>query len=264
MKNNHNRTKKSVAMKNTIKILSLILLLSSCRTDAIKDESLDVNTDTTNDSESSGHKFLSVNETPTKTENVNWQQIQFADLTILLEEIEMGWDEMYLTNNDSVYSTSSDTAYFDLWPGDWFFDKEFKVEQSEFDKIELYEKITFNMAINSNQSIVKEDVPFCVIYNWRAFESEWSQIQLDNYELKFKSNENSTLAEIKFTVEEFKDAVKQHCGIEWYNEIEEIASIDELPSELFTSGYTFKIVAKNSKTGNRIEKFIVFNPPTSC
>jgi hypothetical protein len=253
-------------MKNTVKILSLILLLSSCRTDVPKDESLDVNTNTsaTNDTESSRHKFLSVNETPTKTENVKWQQIQFADLTIFLEEIEMGWDEMYRTKNDSVYSTISDTAYFDLWPGDWFFDKEFKVDQPEFDKIDLYEKITFNMAMNSNSSIVKEDVPFCVIYNWKTFESEWSQIQLDNDELKFMSNEEGTNAVINFTVEEFKAAVKEHCGIDWYNEIKDIKSTDKLPSELFTSSYTFKIVARNSKTGRVVEKFIIFNPPTSC
>lgn len=256
-------TSKLVAMKNTVKILSLILLLSSCRTDVLKDKSLDANTNTPaiNDTESPGHKFLSVNETPAKTENVEWQQIQFADLTILLEEIEMGWDEMYLTKNDSVYSTGSDTAYFDLWPGDWFFDKEFKVEQPEFDKIELYEKITFKMAMNSNRSI---EVPFCVIYDWKTFETEWSQIQLDNDELKFMSNEKGTNAVINFTVEEFKAAVKEHCGTEWYNEIKNIKSIDELPSELFTSRYTFKIVARISKTGRVVEKFIVFNTPTSC
>lgn len=253
-------------MKSTVKILSLILLLSSCGTDVIKDESLDVNTNTsaTNDTESSGNKFLSVNEPSTKTENVKWLQVQFADLTILLEEIEMGWDEMFRTKNDSVYSTISDTAYFDLWPGEWFYDKAFKVEQSEFDKIELYEKITFNMAMNSDGSIVKEDVPFCVIYNWKTLESEWTQIQLDNDELKFMSNEDGTDAEINFTVDEFKTAVKEKCGIDWYNEIKNIKSMDKLPSELFISSYTFKIVARNSKTGRVVEKFIIFNPPTSC
>src|SRR5690606_31836034 len=124
----------------------------------------------------------------------------------------------------------------------------------EFDKIELYERITFKMAMNSNRSIVKDDVPFCVIYNWKTFESEWSQIKLDNDEPKFMSNEEGTNAVINFTVEEFKAAVKEHCGIEWYNEIKDIKSMDKLPSELFTSSYTFKIVARNSKTGRVVEK----------
>lgn len=253
-------------MKNTIKILSLLLLLSSCRTDVLKDESLDedTNTSATNDTESSGHKFLSVNASPTKAENAKWLQIQFTDLTILVEEIDMGWHEMYLTKNDSVYSTTSDTAYFDLWPGEWFYDKKFNVEQSEFDQIELYEKITFNMAMNSNGSIVKDDVPFCLMHSWKTFESEWSLIQLDNDELKFMSNEQGTNAVINFTVEEFKTAVKEHCGIDWYNEIKNIKSMDKLPSELFTSSYTFKIVARNSKTRRIVEKFIIFNSPTSC
>ena len=171
---------------------------------------------------------------------------------------------MHLTGNDSIYITDKDTSYFDLFPGDWFYDKKFKIEQSEFDKIELYEKRSYKMAMNSNGSIVKEDVLFCVIYNWKTFESEWSQIQLDNDELKFMSNEEGTNAVINFTVEEFKAAVKEHCGIEWYNEIKSTKSIDKLPAELFITTYIFKIVARNSKTGDQIEKFIVFETPTSC
>lgn len=178
----------------------------------------------------------------------------------MLEEIEMGWEDMYRTDNDSVYITEKDTAYFDLWPGDWFYDKKFRVEQSGFDKIELYEKIIYKMAMTSNRPI---EVPFCVIYNWKTFESEWSRIQFDD-EPKFSSNEDGIDAVIHFTVEEFKAAVKECCGIEWYNEIRDIKSKDKLPSELFTTMYIFKIVARNSKTGDVIRKFIVFKTPVSC
>lgn len=236
-------------MKNSVKILSFILLLSSC----ISDEK---NVDT----EKPKHAIQLYRSTSDYIETNETQKIHYSDLTILLEKIDMGW-ENNLTGNDSIYLTNKDTAYFHLFPGDWFYDKKFKIEQSEFDKIELYEKISYTMAMNSNRSI---EVPFCVIDNWKTFESEWKQIQLDNNELKFMSNEESINAVINFTVEEFKAAVKQHCGIEWYNEIKNIKSMDQLPSELFITTYTFKIVARKSKTGEIIRKFIVFETPTSC
>jgi hypothetical protein len=118
------------------------------------------------------------------------------------------------------------------------------------------------MAMNSKLTL--EDVPLCVIYNWKTFESKWSQIELDNDTLRFQSNEQEINPVINFTVEEFKKAVKEHCGIEWYNEIKNMKSKEQLPSVLFTTTYIFKIVARNSETGERIEKFIVFEAPTSC
>lgn len=251
-------------MKNSVKILSLILLLASCSTDVDKDENPAAAIHEKDGTESPGHKFLVVNKTPAKTEINRWQQIQFTDVTLLVEEIEMGWYDMYGSDNDSVYTTTSDTAYFDLWPGQWFYDKAFKVVQSEFDQITLYEKITYNMAINSDGSIVTQDVPFCLMYHWKTFESEWSKIKMDQGDFRFKSNENNINPVINYTIEEFKAAVKEHCGEDWYNEIKQIKSMDKLRSELFTSYYTFKIVLRNSATGKSIKKFIVFNPPTSC
>lgn len=248
-------------MKNSIKILSLILLLSSCISEGNNIGKPDKTVKKHVNAEKPKNKIQLFRATSDDVENEMTQKIQYSDLTILLEEIEMGWDNMYLTDNDSIYVTDKDTAYFNLWPGEWFYDKKFKVEQSGFDKIELYEKIIYNMAMKSNRSI---EVPFCVMGNWKTFESEWSQIQLKNDELKFKSNENATDAVINFTVEDFKAGVKEHCGIEWYDEIKNIKSLNKLPSELFTTRYIFKIVARNTKTGEVIKKFIVFEAPTSC
>jgi hypothetical protein len=69
------------------------------------------------------------------------QKIQYSDLTIVLEKIDMGWFSMSPTGDDSIYITDKDTAYFDLWTGEWFYDKKFKIEEPEFDKIDLYEKV---------------------------------------------------------------------------------------------------------------------------
>ena len=169
--------------------------------------------------------------TPDGVENKMSQKIQYSDLTIVMGKIGMGWFSMSPTGDDSIYITDKDTAYFDLWPGKWFYDKKFKIEEPEFDKIELYEKVIYRMAMNSKLTL--EDVPLCVIYNWKTFESEWSQIQLDNDTLRFQSNEEEINPVIYFTVEEFKKAVKEHCGIEWYNEIKNIKSKEQLPFRTF-------------------------------
>lgn len=207
-------------------------------------------------------QFYRASSNSNETNNQN-QIIQFPDLSIILEKIDMNWNDNLL-GIDSIYVTNKDTAYFNLLPGEWFDNKKFKVEPSEFDKIELYEKIVCKMAIQSDGSIVKQDVSLCVIYNWKKFESDWNRVQLDSDELSFKSNENNMDAVINFTVEEFKAAVKDHCGIDWYNEIKNIKTKDKLPAELFISSYIFKMVALNSKTGQRIHKYIVFETPTSC
>lgn len=253
-------------MKNTVQLLLLLLSLVSlfsCSTNQSNDKGVNqkMKISAKKRAQSVSHKFLVVNEAPSHAEITKWQQIHFNGITILVEEIEMGWDDMYGTNNDSIYTTISDTAYFDLWPGEWFFDKTFKIEQTEFDKIELYENVTYNMAINSNLPV---DVPFCVLYDWKTYESGWNKIQLKQDDLKFLTKENELHVKIDFTLEEFKSAVKENCGIEWYNEIKDIKTVDKLRSEIFTSRYTFKIVAKNSRTGRVVKKFIVFNTPTSC
>lgn len=264
--NIHEKHKRSphklVAMKNFVKTLSLILLLLSCISDGKNIEKLEKNCNESIDTKNPENKIQLFRSTSNPVENNETQKIQYSDLTILLEKIDMGWESMSPRGDDSVYVTDKDTAYFDLFPGDWFYDKKFKIEQSDFDKIELYEKIIYRMAMKSK--LTTEDVPFCVIYNWKTFESEWSQIQFKNDELKFRSNEEKINPVISFTVEEFKAAVKENCGIEWYNEIKSIKTRNQLPSELFTTTYIFKIVARNSKTGDIIEKFIVFETPTSC
>lgn len=248
-------------MKNYINILSLLLVLTSCnwgedhaeKSDSMSKKSIEI--------KRPRNTLQPYRAFSNDNERTGTQIIQYSDLTIVMEKIDMGWDDMDDWENDSIYTTDKDTAYFNLFPGEWFYDKKFKVEQSEYDKIELYEKVSYEMAMHSNQEI---DVPFCVIYNWKTYESEWNKIQLDKNELKFMSNEEWIDAEIHFTVEEYKSAVKDRCGIEWYNEIKHIKSIEKLPSELFTTSYIFKIVAQNSKTGGQIVKYIVFNTPTSC
>lgn len=249
-------------MKKIISILISAFSFFSCKTDTAEVQKTPKKVKEVIVEEPRMKRFLAVNDNYTdQPSEPKWIKIIYADVTIAIEAMEMGWNSMFRTKNDSLYKADSDTAYFDLWPGDWFFDKLFKIENPEYDEIELYEKNISHFALNSNRII---EVPFCVLSNWKRFETNWARIQFTDNEYKFNSSKDETEIDIDFDITEFKAAIKDNCDEKWFEEFKNVQTKKGLKSEIFTSQYIFKIVMRNSKTGKSIKKFIVFNTPTSC
>ena len=196
------------------------------------------------------------------TNNLNDDvEVKFSNLSILLKDIDMSWKDEY-NINDNIYETKKDTAFFYLNPGDWMYGKSFKIEQTTFDEIELYEQIEVKIAIETKREL---EVPICILEDWKGYTSKWKKNQIDKKDLKFPIDQEKTEDHpISFTLDEFKLAVEKHCGIEWLNEIRNIESLNKLPTSFFTTRYIYKIKLKNSKTNEVVEKFIVFYTPTSC
>lgn len=194
------------------------------------------------------------------SDSVNYIELQFSDVSIFVEEMEMGWDDKYVTGNDTIYKVKSDTAFLDVFIGDWFFDKRFYIPPSEFDQVRLFEKSIDHIAVSSEQTM---EVPFCVLTSLREWESEWSEVSLEEG-YKFSSENKTTEVEIDFSIEEVRDAVGENCGERWVEEFTEYATLKEMGYEIFTSQIIFKMVLTNSVTGNEVEKLIVFYTPTSC
>lgn len=249
-------------MKKIILILIGAISFFSCKTETPEVEETPEKVKEVIIEEPLAKRFLAVdNEDTDQPSETKWIKIRYADVIIAIEAMDMGWDSMFRTKNDSLYKTDSDTAYFDLWPGDWFFDKLFKIENPEYDKIELYEKNISHFALNSNRII---EVPFCVLSNWKEFETDWARIQFTDNEYKFNSSEDETEIDTEFDINEFKVAIKDNCDDKWFEEFKNVQTKKGLRSEIFTSQYIFRIIMRNSKTGKSIKKFIVFNTPTSC
>lgn len=227
-------------MQITFKILIICFLLFSC------------NQQTKHQSES-----IIEDEIKKSTNNII---IKFTDLTISINDIEMSWED---DSNvlDNIYETKKDTAFFNLFPGDFMFEKTFNIEQIDFDEIELYGQYEIKVGIESKQEI---EVPFCVLENWKSYTSEWVKFKINERDLKFPIIEEKNVDPIIFTVDELKLAVERHCGANWLNEIKSIKSIDKLPTSFFITKYIYKLKARNSKTNERIEKLLVFYTPTSC
>ncbi|WP_374175111.1 hypothetical protein [Flavobacterium tructae] len=200
-----------------------------------------------------------------KKENINNNmKVKFSDLTILvkdlIKEVEMDWRNES-DQDDYTYRAEKDTVYFNLIPGDWMFDKTFKIEQTEFEEIELYGQIEVKIGIETEREI---EVPLCVIDNWKSYRSEWRKLKINQEDLKFIYFDESADPPIKFTIDELKIAVEKNCGAEWFDDIKNIKSLEKIDTSFFTTKYIYKIRAKNSKTNQIVEKYFIFNTPTSC
>lgn len=188
-------------------------------------------------------------------------QIKFPDLTVSLKGIQLFWWENGGWNYDGIYETEKDTAYFDLNPGEELFEKSFGIEQPEFDILELYGQFEMKVSLDTEREL---EVPVCILGNWKGYTSKWKKLKIDKKDLKLGTLDDHVDNPINFTLDEFKDAVEKHCGPEWLNDIKNINTLDKLPFDYFTTKYIYKMKVRNSKTNQVIEKFMVFNTPTSC
>ena len=160
-----------------------------------------------------------------------------------------------------MYKPKSDTAYIDLFPGVSVDELKFKIENPEYDDVELFEKIVYHVSMDSKRDM---EVPVCIMSNWKKFESKWNRIKIDPTNPMFNTNEDNVKPMINYTKDEYLTAVKEHCGNDWWNEIKSISSVEKMPSDIFLSYHLFKVVLRNSKSGKTKEKFVLFYTPTSC
>ncbi|MBL4702889.1 MAG: hypothetical protein JKY54_00065 [Flavobacteriales bacterium] len=159
-------------------------------------------------------------------------QIKFNELTILLENIEMGWDDQ--DSFDDRSCEVDEIAYFNLYMGDWMYGKRIQIMEEEFDDIQIYVQEVIHVAMNSSREI---EVPFCVLTDWKSITSEWTKIEQTNDQMIFNSQDKIYTDSIPYRLEQFKKAVRKSCGEKWYKEISQIESLEDLPATEFTSRY---------------------------
>jgi len=188
-------------------------------------------------------------------------KIKFADLTVLLKDMNVFWWEDDGNYQDNMYETEKDTVYLYINPGDEVFEKPFRIEQTAFDIIELYGQFEIRVSLKTEREL---EVPVCILDGWKGYTSKWKKFKIDKKDLKFGIIDEKADYSINFSLDEFKLAAEEHCGSEWLNDIKHIDAVDKLPTDFFTTKYIYKIKVRNSKTNKVTEKFIVFNTPRSC
>jgi len=242
----------------SIASLAILISCNSSKDDSQIDSSEQKSTEVSEDDPSTDDNEVN-EETPDE-----WDEIHFTDLILQIEHIDMGW----MDNEREYYDPSGDyvcqykgIAYFDLYPDDWMDDKRMKVKGSDFEIIELYVQEVNEIGIDSKRL---REVPFCLISNWKKSVSEWMPLDPDEAGFKFYYSDEVDTKPIPLELEELKNAIKNSCGEDWFDEFAEVESLDEMPVSEFVSQYNYKIVFRNTNSGDLVEKIIAFFTPTSC
>ncbi|MFT5780370.1 MAG: hypothetical protein ACI837_003332 [Crocinitomicaceae bacterium] len=239
----------------TIAIIVTFTLFYSCKEDSWKPPMND--------------KFITINQPAIPTESTDlvtdqeddakWTDIEFSDVTVSLKEVDLQWYD----TKDNGYLIDGDTAVLYLMPGDWIYSKIFKIQIEGYDEVDVYEMFENHMSITTQREM---EVPMCVLKTWKSYRSVWSKLTVVEPNLLFESNDGQLHDEgrFPFSLEEFKEMVGVHCGPEWQQEIMSKRRLKDIDCQLFTTSFSYKVFARNSKTGKSIERILVFNSPTSC
>jgi len=241
-----------------LKTILLLLIIAGCSEE--QQESVDeadlIQADTMDFYEPDQHI---VQEEPIEEQEDNSIEIRFDGMTVITEYIDMYWEGK--SHKDKRFCTVGTLAEFDLHPGDWMFDKAFRVKEDHFTDVKLYHSIAVELSIDSDRII---EVPFCVLSKLGVHLSEWREVQLPDDTLRFMADEEYETRPFEYDLNAFKEALPESCGDGWAEEFAHVQDLSELEIEEFTSEYFFKIVATNTITGETIERIIGFFTPTHC
>lgn len=148
--------------------------------------------------------------------SIDWQEIRFSDVSLFVERMEGYWDDDIEGMDDPIYFANKDTLYFDLFPGEWFYDKSFRFEDDNIVDVKLYHRDVNHIGINSNQIM---EVPFCVLNDLREWTSEWKEVSLVDG-LKLNEADGLSQPNLNVTPEEIRERVQSNCGERWVEEFE--------------------------------------------
>lgn len=188
-----------------------------------------------------------------------WIQVEMNAITFLFEKIDMSWGT---TNSDDEQRCSfQDTAFFDLWPGDWMEDKIIKVKGDKFEITGMFVQEVTAIGVDSERII---EVPYCVLAGWKKSTSSWLPVEPTNNVFRFKTDNSFDAPPLNIEIDELKMAIKNACGKEWFEEYRNADSLNQIPFSETTIQYNYKIVSRESQSGKTFESIVVFFTPTSC
>jgi hypothetical protein len=185
-------------------------------------------------------------------------EIVINEMSFLFEEIDMSC--YYEVEGTENFCKFEDTAFFNLWPGDWMEDKVVKLKDDDSEIIEMYVQSVSVIGVDSDRMI---EVPFCALSGWKNSTSSWKQIQPKNNEFHFESFDQESEPLI-VELDELKNELMNSCGEGWYEEYADADSLSQIPYWDFTDRYNYKIITRDLSSGEITEHIFVFFTPTSC
>ncbi|WP_299550760.1 SH3 domain-containing protein [Seonamhaeicola sp.] len=130
---------------------------------------------------------------------------------------------------------------------------------SKYKKIEVFQR-------HENSITIMNDGPHCDLTEWEHYYSAWEPLKTIG-----KSNVFTTITYkpkawnkfIKVDIDDFKKAVKEHCGEAWYNLVKDAKAVNKGASSVSISKIYFKVIF-TTMHDEKLEKIIAFDIPLGC
>ena len=180
-------------------------------------------------------------------------KIHFEDFLFEIEELEI-WDEEKELNK---VQKDSARAFVEL--GDSPEGKFIRIKQKKYKKVEIFQRF-------ENSITIMDEGPHCDLTEWEHYNSEWERLNFNTGDYTFKAHSYSQQdwnTFIPVDMNEFKEAVDEHCGERWFKLIQDVKSVHEYHSGVSMSRIFFKI-RLTDKNDSIIQKIVVFELPMGC
>ena len=164
-----------------------------------------------------------------------------------------------LMEEDKICISENDTAKICLDIGETLSKNKVRIENYNYGKIEIYQR-------HINSLTITNEGPHCDMQNWKQYISEWEKlapVKENVFEVKAITSEEMNQF-VSLDIDEFKEAVKSHCGESWFELVKNIKSIHENPVEIGTNKIEFKIILTDIETKKATIKIIELEVPMGC
>ena len=164
------------------------------------------------------------------------------------------------------------------------YDADKKLDQIQKDTVEIYAEVgeliegqlisisselfsDFKVEQRYQTSItIMNEGPHCDLIEWKHFYSEWKNLKAIKSG-QFKGDKYSEKESEKFpkiTMEELREAVREHCSEDWVMLLDNATKPTEYPSAVAISRYFLRITGKRKVDGQMVTKIIIIETPMGC
>ena len=177
--------------------------------------------------------------------------VNFENIALTFHNLEL-WE----TESQS-WETKQDKIRFYTDPGMTPENKKITIET----KIP-YKRLAIYQAYETSVTIMNEG-PHCDLLDWKHFHSTWIPLKYeagDYYTLDYDQKDSTTF--VPFEMEELKEAVKDRCGEQYVQLIDNMETF-KAPAAVSISTVYIKIIMVDMND-NPIERIIAFEIPMGC
>ena len=113
---------------------------------------------------------------------------------------------------------------------------------------------------------IMDEGPHCDLTDWKHFYSDWKTIAVNDQGSfiadSYSEKENEQFPQTD--INEFKEAVKKHCGDGWYKYIKDVKSLNNYPIGVGINRIIFKVTATRKDDGSEVSKILIFENALGC